>query len=449
MTTSVQLSPFVRTTQRFQDYALVNKALLEIIGVDIPMIGLARNAPERKEIIFRQAIILACGFLLAPLHAWAFRSHYSRALRFPEPLMKLPYKSLLNSTTLKKSLNSLVHGAGLSEKRRLQPFIQKVADPKTLEALRQKVLTAKTRMLRWDLMVEGLIFGNLGFIKNAFGRLITGKKQFTGEMGVVKDEVLDQLYEKREKTDSTVNRLLKQYASSILAVVSTPLLAFGLKKAYMKPQSSDTGLKLLRRFSHFFDYKRGLFLGFGSILLIGILNDIGDVLAARSIHERREMILKRVPVTISFFFGDFIWMSALSKLFGKQLGVPMTTSVTGALERAPKHKQAQAGLWASRFYLLSFLLNTLSVSAVIIANNRLTTRKVKAEAAELNRKQSTKSLKLITPSIMPIPKYPPLNIPKAPPIDLSTVSTFQSHQTFEPRPDESRFFTKRKPTARH
>ncbi|MEZ4576377.1 MAG: hypothetical protein R2857_15890 [Vampirovibrionales bacterium] len=46
----------------------------------------------------------------------------------------------------------------------------------------------------------------------------------------------------------------------------------------------------------------------GPILFIGILNDVGDVMAARSPHERREVFLKRLPVTVTFFFGDLIWL---------------------------------------------------------------------------------------------------------------------------------------------
>ncbi|MCA9841531.1 MAG: hypothetical protein KC475_05375 [Cyanobacteria bacterium HKST-UBA03] len=416
MTNPVALPLLVRATEKFQEYGLVNKGVLEVVGVDVPMIGLARNPAERKEVLFRQTVILVAAFMLAPLHAYFFRNHYARRARIPKELMRFSYEHLLSGKAFAHGLGDFLKTVTPKTRRAIRRLAQTtVVSPHG--SLHKRILDAKTNMMTVDLMLEGLIFANLGFIKNAFGRLITGKKQFTGEMGVVSQNTLDAMYARRHNQAGQQNpiaqkclSLFQRWGPTAMAVAGTPLLAQAMKRAVYKQASPNPVLNRMYRFlrSHarHFDYKEGLMLGLGPILFIGILNDVGDVMAARSPHERREVFLKRLPVTVTFFFGDLIWMGLMAKAFSKRLGVPVTRWITHAIAKAPAGKKVKAGKWASLFYAASFLLNVATVSAVIVANNRLTTRKVRQEA---------KALKA-PPMPMPMPlSPPPVLVPSRPP----------------------------------
>ena len=109
---------------------------------------------------------------------------------------------------------------------------------------------------------------------------------------------------------------------------------------------------------------------------------MGDIIAARSPHERRETFLKKLPITTTFLFGDMLWMAALARLF-KNSKLPAISSVSKAIESAPKHLKPEAGKKAAGLYALSFLLNVLTVSGVIVFNNRWTTKKIQEEATQL------------------------------------------------------------------
>ena len=166
------LPAWAQHVANFQDYALVNKATLEVVGVDAPMIGLARNKSERKELIFRQTVILLAAFLLAPAHAWVLASHFSRRANLAKPLLQVTTNELLSTSTMKQGLTRLS-----KEISGLKIPLQKN------DALRQTIIKAKANMLTVDLMLEGLIFANLGWIKTCLANSLLVKNNSQEKLG--------------------------------------------------------------------------------------------------------------------------------------------------------------------------------------------------------------------------------------------------------------------------
>lgn len=366
-------SRLVRATQYTQDNVVLNKALLVILGVDVPLVGLSRNQQEMKETLFRAALILASAYLIAPFRAKAIAWGLSKLFKFDSRLMKLPFESL-------KSGEQFKNGVAVLAKELKIPIVLPRETSKTLK----HVVEAKSQLLIWDLILDGLVFVNMGWIKNAFGRFITGKKQFTGEMGVVSQEKLDKLYALKNQKKTPLEKYLPWITSS-MAIVSPLILGLWVRRAMLSPvkqMGKVTGF--LRKHVTQFDYKSGIYMKLAPLFLVGVLNDVGDIIAARSNHERREIFLKKVPITGLFFFGDMAWMWVASKFVLAKHKIPAVTSIAKAVELAPKHLKTKAAASAAGLYWLSFILNTLCLGGVVIANNRLTTKKVKEEVAHMD-----------------------------------------------------------------
>lgn len=121
----------MQKTDAFQDWAMINRVVLELTGVNVPKLALTRNDAEFKEVLFRQSVVLLAAFILAPLHAVAFSRLFSR--NFEHALMKLSYRNLVSVDALKIGIQKLEQ-----ENKIFQP-LGNVDD-----VLRQKLVRAKT-----------------------------------------------------------------------------------------------------------------------------------------------------------------------------------------------------------------------------------------------------------------------------------------------------------------
>ncbi|MEZ4576375.1 MAG: hypothetical protein R2857_15880 [Vampirovibrionales bacterium] len=93
--------------------------------MDVPSIGLARNPAERKEVLFRQTVILVAFLCWPRCITYFFRNHYARRARIPKELMRFSYEHLLSG-------KAFAHGLG--------DFLKTVT-PKTRRAIRRLAQT--------------------------------------------------------------------------------------------------------------------------------------------------------------------------------------------------------------------------------------------------------------------------------------------------------------------
>ena len=118
----------------------------------------------------------------------------------------------------------------------------------------------------------------------------------------------------------------------------------------------------------------------GSMVLIALLSTAGELASSRSPREFKENLIQRNSIDAAMFFGT----PALMALFNKG-----ATTVQGAIKQAVKsgktHKAlVNAAEKAAGLYGLSFLLNLLVVSGVVIGTNRMTIRGLKKAVNELD-----------------------------------------------------------------
>jgi multisubunit Na+/H+ antiporter MnhG subunit len=80
MLVPVQLAPWVKGVQEFQQLGLVNKAVLGAVAIDIPFITFSKSPEERKERAFKEALIMLMAFVVAPVHSTLLAKFFWQSL---------------------------------------------------------------------------------------------------------------------------------------------------------------------------------------------------------------------------------------------------------------------------------------------------------------------------------------------------------------------------------
>lgn len=178
--------------------------------------------------------------------------------------------------------------------------------------------------------------------------------------------------------------------SNALAIGLPLLIGLGIRRNFLNVAKQTKVAQKVRQWAPMWNYKKGYLLGFAALVLIGIMDDFGEFMAARSPNELRGSILKRVPVTVYFLFGDRLLLKLFS-LFGKSKQIPNVTTIQKAVALAPKDAKVQAAKRAAGLFWLSFLLNTGIVASTIVLNNWWTEKKLKADVAKLDFESSSRA----------------------------------------------------------
>jgi hypothetical protein len=350
-------------THEFQRNAVLNKAVLAAAGLELPNVMLVRNPQERREKISYAVVALFSACLLAPGRAWALNKLLSRLFRLDRTFIALPAKALSHLSSFRKAT-----GVPVDEK------------------LRRRVINARAVKLGLDMMMDALIFANMGWIRNWFGKQITGTGFFTGEIGAVSNEKLKGLYGAESEKQKLSEKHKKQFTTGL--AITVPLLISGLlRRSLIRPAS---GLwASIRRIAPAFDYHRGILFSIAPMIVISLLNDIGEIISARSSRERTETLAKKTAIETIFFGGDFLWLALLAKLIPNKAGLKIGNSVAKTVRQVPAALRASAATRASWQYLAGFCLNTLTLCAVILGINRKTVQNTQAQAKALQTAQTT------------------------------------------------------------
>ena len=379
----------------FQHASGLNKAVLDIIGMDVPMIAVAKNNLERKERAFQQLLVFIFFFMLAPIHATLLAKLFGRNL--PDPhLMRVPFDALKNTQAMQKYLKPMYQNTlGLAMPKSVA---NRLVGPKA-EALRKQILQAKTRLIGSDLVVESLLASSIGPIKVLFGRWLSGQKdQFTGEIGLVDQEKLDKIYQEEaqhKRLSKHVKTALPMLGGLALVGLSTLLIRRGMRAPFVKV-SKDVGVikKLGFQLGKVLDYryldaskklKQVPFISDGGLILLTIPQTAGYLAAARSPREFKELLVQRSMMECSFFFALPVLMKVMSAGLMGRYGIRSGTSIHKILakSRVPKRLLPKAKGHLARLFWMGFAGNTAILAWVIHLANEMTRKSLKDKAQAL------------------------------------------------------------------
>jgi hypothetical protein len=394
---SVGLPLWVERIQNFQQMGLINKALTEIVGVDVPKIALAKNPDEQKERIFRQTVLFLLAFAIAPLHSIGLTRIFARQLlpkapKLGQTLMRLSFEELQSEAAFKKGLKRL-----FSKTEPLPQTLKHLIEQPNTKAFRQKIIGVKSNHMILDLGIEGALFGSLGFIKNWYGRQITGKNQFTGERKLVDEKTLDAIYQHEHYTN-WLDRI--PYGKELFSFFAGTTITTGIATLFKQVALNPKKNKILRSLNRLLPHYEYTFTTKGILKHVPLMSTlalwnimiamgVGEWVTARSRRERNEFLLNFVGINFTFF--------AITPLLNKLMNdgcLSIGERVGKALKKGlPKAKIIEAAKQATRIFGLNYLISWVGVSGFIVLANHLT-RKGVQDAAE---KVAPPAVKIVRP----------------------------------------------------
>ena len=316
-------NPLVQGVANFQQYALVNKAVLALAGWDAPMLVTAKNAQERKERLWKQLFYFGVVFMAAPLHAWFLSRYFGPKAFNPTQLAALkkiniePGRLLQISSKHLHDLNGLRSGLTELFEKKLGVHLPDEIKHSIDEPFRQRLIKAKQHFWVGDLAIEGFFMGSIGWMINLASKYWISKgDQFSGEMRLAKESDLQELYEKeREKEwfSPKVRAAFTSIAGTLVPMGASLLVGHSL----LRPSSTNSVLRLVKKLAPTFDYhylKQVPLMGMGGLGLLAFWADTSDMINSRSPRERVENAFKYLATAV-FMTGDLVWMKLFGRLF--------------------------------------------------------------------------------------------------------------------------------------
>lgn len=398
---------------------VLNRLMIDILGMEVPSIGLARNNFERIEKGFDFAFRLVIGFGLPVLSGMLINRyakgqilrHFLAAFKNKKTAapLELPFE-LLGKRGFNGSLNlsqkSLINSSGIRSLNVLTPD------------LKRKILNAKLAIVAVDMVVMASKGQFYFWFKNWFTKKYSGKSGFSGEFNIADDQHLKEKSQGYEK-----NKAKRHLMAAIVGYSGALSLPLALKFA-LSLRGNNTLARGLRKLVPLFNYTNTVYLSKWVLLWHAIFNwDIAGAITARDSHERREHLIKTITANFFFLLGDDMISGIVAKalqqknskllkmtkagktvpinLVEKQvLGWPVAMTYHSLLQNitvgpfrlaSPKVKQALMQIGRLQFW--AGLLGTSMGLGVFMTlfNNYLTQKKVQKELAQ---KQQQEALKL-------------------------------------------------------
>ncbi|MCA9808019.1 MAG: hypothetical protein KC476_08695 [Cyanobacteria bacterium HKST-UBA06] len=387
--------------QDFAHASAINKGILDIIGIDVPLIAVAKNNLERKERAFQQAITFLIFFMLAPLHATLLGRVFRKNLADPR-LMRLSFDALTDATKggfAKGVKQFYARSYGQAVPAKIAQLLSGKGG-KGGEALRKNIIRQKTNLMWSDILVESILVSLIGPAKVAFGRWMTGKKgQFTGEMGLVKEATLDQIYaqeaQKTNKNDQFFKTILPMLVGLGLTTGLTSLIRHQfITKSLKVPGKTGAMATFTKILAKLTDYrymessprlKNVPLMADGGMMILNICQDLGYLAAARSPREFREILIQRGVLEVAFWGSMPALMWASSRALAGRWGVKPGPTIYEVLRksRIPRRLVPTVKRYLGKQYLIGFAATTAILSYVIHLTNEMTKDAVKQKAAEV------------------------------------------------------------------
>lgn len=362
------ISPY-NITAGLEENVLLNKALFDLTGSDIPWVIMANNKEERRERINRGALSVMMVFI-SPLVALPFINRFAMknvtklTPKFFSPqynAIKLSNKYLVNAKETEKGLELLAKESSigfiekfwnkitgkknidtelqpkpdLNQKSRLGLLTQQqkmntalvathgehklnikellANSNNSYDVLRKKIITAKNIVLGFDLLMVAGVFGHIGFYNDWQTRKKTGRIGFSAELEMADKEVI----EKRAKRQEEIREA--KYAGFLSVLGATAIaLPFAIKKGLSSTKPTKFA-NFVKEHAPKFDYVDAIFMSRLAMALSFIAAHTGVFLASRNKSEMKDNAIRSTTSISIFFLGDLLLASLLGQASDKVL----------------------------------------------------------------------------------------------------------------------------------
>lgn len=324
-------------TAGLESNVLLNKAIFDITGADIPWVIMANNKEERRERTNRSILSVIMVFL-SPLIALPFINRFGMRYvsKLTSKLFDKQYNAVKLSNEYLTSAEKTKEGLEILAKELREQKKPVNLDVKDLlkkadgdyDKLRKKIITAKNIVLGFDMLMVSGVFGHIGFYNDWQTHRKTGRHGFSAEFNMADSTVVEQRAKKQEQIKKA------KYLGFLSALTASGVV---LPLVVKHGLSSGAKTNFIKRHGEIFDYKDAIFMSRWPMALSFVTAHVGVFLASRNTSEMKDNAIRSSTAISIFFLGDLLLASILGQLSDKFLG-------TKVINRKPKNKNILYGI---------------------------------------------------------------------------------------------------------
>ncbi|MBI2995707.1 MAG: hypothetical protein HYY52_03245 [Candidatus Melainabacteria bacterium] len=308
---SYMSSKLYKATREIQNNTILNRATIELLGADIPctlteLVG--RNWKTAVEVAFRITLFLVTSFFIPLLFIPILNKLAAKKSGLPENFKKLFYnqfEDLIPEKRTKEGNEEFKQKLiAMEGQEKVNEILGDDVDKheQKLEEFKQKIVKAKTNVVKKDILYSGLLTYLVPWVQVWFSKSLLGVVGYTGETDLLSESQQEESASFHEKT---------KYIKFGLGILPTVFGSNWYSNQVQKAATSfDSELKeskflsFVKKHIKQFDYYKAIYaqrLNLAGTFLFG--GDCGFLLASRSLNEFIERCLRLSVFWPTMFFG--------------------------------------------------------------------------------------------------------------------------------------------------
>lgn len=311
-------SAFYNVTRELDSSLPLSRAVVDIVGCDIPWVLMANNK-EKKEKARKLSAVFAIAWL-SPFVTLPLSNRFAMKYvgKLSNKFWSNNHKAIHLSNEFLKNSDDMMKGlAELSKKTTRGPietlynkitkssYKQEIDVDALLkscggdkEKLREKLIKSKNAVLFSDCIFSFGAIGTFPFINNEITSKESGQKGFSAELSMADKEIIEkraQTYERNKKIKFAAYGGLVTLASLVMSLSSHGALI---------SKSGSKFISKLKNSAKNFDYGDGIYMKRLPLVIGCIVTQIGYMLASRNNTERKDNAIRYGLSDAVFFGGD-------------------------------------------------------------------------------------------------------------------------------------------------
>ncbi|MFI3300725.1 MAG: hypothetical protein R3Y28_04815 [Candidatus Gastranaerophilales bacterium] len=330
---------FYNVTRELDASVPLSRALIDVVGTDIPWIVMSNNSQERKERARKLSVVFSVAYL-SPFLTLPLSNRFAmkNVGKLTNDFWSNNHKAIhISNEFLKNSDDMIKELRNMSKKTPRGPietvynkfnksnYEQKIDIDQLLkscngdkELLRQKILKSKNAVFVSDCYFSFGTMGIFPFLSNEITKNESGQTGFSAEMNMADKEIVEKRAKDYEKNKQ------KKFMTFCTILTGMALGCTTASHGALLSEKSNKIIKYLKNNAKAFDYTKGIYMNRLPLLLGSITAQLGFVLASRNKTEQKDNTIRYGVGDAVFFGGDLALGSMMYGISDKVFDTKLT-----------------------------------------------------------------------------------------------------------------------------
>lgn len=311
-----------------QSNAMLNRAVMEVGGVEVPAVLTANNKDERIERLMRAALFVTTSFFAPALFMPVLNKFFLKQAKI---ITNPAEKAILNVSKqyLTNDADFMIQGFNktateLEKKNEFKEIskhfnnvLNRFPDK---EILRQKLINVHKNVFATDFILASMCSISVPWLANFTTEKRTKRAGYVGEFEIAPKEYTDKKTEHHKKSQK-----IKLGISIAIPLAVAASISKTLKNVMVKPEEQLSKMgKLFKKNVHLLDYKNAIFMNKMGYLAVMFAGDMPSyLLACRDKHELK----MRATLWSVIFAAMFGVETILNNIVGRTLDTKLGTTL--------------------------------------------------------------------------------------------------------------------------